>query len=103
MPTGTIEKLVETIENDLYRLGKTEIPSSLIGKIIVSKLADIDHIAYIRFASVYYEFSDITTLKQAVDTLIETKHGAPLDGQLPLINPRETEGHKRRSKRQQRG
>jgi transcriptional repressor NrdR len=103
MPTGTIEKLVETIETDLYRLGKTEISSALIGKIIVSKLADIDHIAYIRFASVYYEFSDITTLKQAVDTLIESKHGAPLNGQLTLINPREAERQKRRGKRQQHG
>ena len=101
MPTGTIEKLVETIEAELYSLGKTEIPSALIGKIVVARLSELDHIAYIRFASVYYEFSDITTLKQAVDTLIESKLGAPLDGQLPLINKAELSGQRRRSRLKQ--
>ena len=86
MPTGTIEKLVENIETDLYGLGKTEVNSSYIGKSVVSRLADIDHIAYIRFASVYYEFSDIAALKHAVDTLVDSRTGAPLRGQLPLID-----------------
>lgn len=98
MPTGTIEKLVENIEADLYSMGRTEIPSSYIGKIVVGKLAEIDHIAYIRFASVYYEFSDISTLKQAVDTLVDSKLGAPLDGQLPLIDATAIARQKRRSK-----
>lgn len=98
MPTGTIEKLVENIESDLYSLGKTEIPSAQIGKAVVSKLAEIDHIAYIRFASVYYEFSDISTLKLAVDTLIDSKLGAPLDGQLSLIDTKDVTRQKRRSR-----
>ncbi len=98
MPTGAIEKLVETIEAELYSLGKTETSSALIGRIVVSKLADIDHIAYIRFASVHYEFSNITTLKQAVDTLIENRLGAPLDGQLPLIHKDDSAGPRRRAR-----
>ena len=101
MPTGTIEKLVETIEAELYSLGKTEIPSALIGKIVVARLSELDHIAYIRFASVYYEFSDITTLKQAVDTLIESKLGAPLDGQLPLIKKDDLSRQRRRARLKQ--
>lgn len=101
MPTGTIEKLVETIEAELYSVGRTEIPSSLIGKIAITRLSELDHIAYIRFASVYYEFSDITTLKQAVDTLIESKLGAPLDGQLPLINKDDLSRQRRRSRLKQ--
>lgn len=98
MPTGAIDKLVESIETELYGIGKTEVHSTSIGKIAVSKLADIDHIAYIRFASVYYEFSDISTLKQAVDTLIENKLGAPLSGQLPLIHKEARAGQKRRGR-----
>jgi transcriptional repressor NrdR len=101
MPTGTIEKLVENIESEMYSLGKTEVSSNSIGKLAVSKLSDIDHIAYIRFASVYYEFSDISTLKQAVDTLIENRLGAPLRGQLPLINKEDTSGKKRRPRQSQ--
>jgi transcriptional repressor NrdR len=98
MPMGTIDKLVENIETELYSVGRNEIPSSLIGKIVVSKLAEIDHIAYIRFASVYHEFSDISTLKHAVDNLIESKLGAPLDGQLPLLKTGDIDSSKRRSR-----
>jgi len=98
MPTGAIDKLVESIETELFSTGKAEVLSTLIGKIAVAKLADVDHIAYIRFASVYYEFSDISTLKQAVDTLVENRLGAPLSGQLPLINKGEITGQKRRSR-----
>ena len=98
MPTGAIDKLVESIEAELYSIGKAEVLSTLIGKVAVSKLADVDHIAYIRFASVYYEFSDISTLKQAVDTLVENRLGAPLSGQLPLINKGEIAGQKRRGR-----
>jgi transcriptional repressor NrdR len=86
MPTGTIDKLVENIETELYSLGKNEIYSSIIGKLVVNKLEATDHIAYIRYASVYYEFNDISTLKLAVDKLIDSKIAAPLDGQLTLIN-----------------
>jgi transcriptional repressor NrdR len=85
MTIGTIDKIVDTIENDLYNLGKTEIPSSMIGDLVIENLKELDHIAYIRFASVYREFADITTLKQAVDTLIDTRGKNPLDGQLALL------------------
>lgn len=64
-----IEKLVDDIEAELYNQGKQEIPSAIIGDIVMEKLKYIDHIAYIRFASVYREFADITRLKQEVDSL----------------------------------
>jgi transcriptional repressor NrdR len=102
MPIGTIEKLVENIQTEIYSLGKPEVLSSHIGKTVVSKLAEIDHIAYIRFASVYYEFSDINTLKQAVDTLMESKQGAPLAGQLPLINSAQISAQKRSNRQRPR-
>jgi transcriptional repressor NrdR len=52
---------------------------------VMERLKDLDHIAYIRFASVYREFTDISTLKLAVDTLIDTKNSKPPDGQLVLL------------------
>ena len=85
LPTGTIDKLVDNIEYELYRLGKTEIPTSIIGDMVIERLENLDHIAHIRFASVYREFADITTLKQAVDELIKNEANVPLVGQLPLI------------------
>jgi transcriptional repressor NrdR len=89
LPTGTIDKLVDNIETELYRLGKAEIPSSIIGDMVMERLEELDHIAYIRFASVYREFTDIAALKQAVDTLVDTKAETPPAGQLPLLSQEE--------------
>jgi len=83
LPTGAIDKLVDDIEVELYRLGKAEIPSELIGDMVIERLKRLDYIAYIRFASVYREFADITTLKEEVDSLASTTvHPA---NQLPLL------------------
>lgn len=82
LPTGILEKLVDDIEAELHSMGKLELPSSTIGQIVMRKLKDLDQIAYIRFASVYREFTDITTLKKEVDTLVALKPSAT---QLPLI------------------
>ncbi len=82
LPTGAVEKLVDEVENELHRLGKAEIPSSAVGEIVMEKLKKLDHIAYIRFASVYRDFADITSLKREVDTLIAAKDVA---SQLPLL------------------
>jgi transcriptional repressor NrdR len=86
LPTGALEKLVDEIEAELYSLGKAEIPSTLIGDRVMEKLKGLDHIAYIRFASVYREFADITALKDAVDNLVvNQKEKSYLAGQLPLL------------------
>ncbi len=85
LPTGTVEKIVDDIESELYRTGKVEVPSATIGEMVMAKLKNLDYIAYIRFASVYREFADITTLKHAVDSLVETNTGTVSTNQLPLI------------------
>ena len=86
LPTGTVEKLVDEIEADLYHLGKSEVPSTHIGDLVMEKLKGLDNIAYIRFASVYRDFADIQELKEAVDNLAVTpKERTRLPGQLPLI------------------
>ena len=56
-----IEKLVDEIENDIFKLEDKEISSSVIGEIVMQKLKDIDAVAYVRFASVYREFKDVNT------------------------------------------
>jgi transcriptional repressor NrdR len=86
LPIGTIEKLVDDIESELYHLGRVEISSSLIGDKVMERLKDLDHIAYIRFASVCRQFSDIHSLKQAVDSLVKSVARARRrEAQLPLI------------------
>ena len=56
-------------------------------------LKNLDYIAYIRFASVYRDFTDITALKQEVDTLLDTEARAAVPtSQLPLIPSEEAAG-----------
>ncbi|MDY6912106.1 MAG: transcriptional regulator NrdR, partial [Chloroflexota bacterium] len=83
LPTGTVEKLADDIEYELQRMGRNEIPGSKVGEIVMDKLLRLDHIAYIRFASVYRDFTDIGSLKKEVDS-IAAKH--KLESQLPLIS-----------------
>ncbi len=84
LTSGAIDKLVDEIEGELYQSGRAEVPSAVIGDLVMIKLKKTDHIAYIRFASVYREFEDITTLKEAVDNLAGRSPSPPID-QLPLF------------------
>ena len=83
MPMGAIEKAITNIESELYHSGKAEIHSSLIGDLVMQTLSKLDHIAYIRFASVYREFTDIGAFKEAVDTLLQSKTPSSTKSQIP--------------------
>jgi transcriptional repressor NrdR len=83
LPTGAIDKLVDTIEAELYVAGKSEVSSSYIGDLVMEGLRKLDHIAYIRFASVYREFADIGDLIEEVDSLAIRRELIP-ENQLPL-------------------
>ena len=85
---GAVAKLVDEIEGELYQTGRAEMPSAHIGDIVMARLKKLDHIAYIRFASVYREFEDITTLKEEVDNLAGHSLAPPAD-QLPLFRQEE--------------
>ena len=82
----TLETVVDNIEMELYQTGRTDIPSKDIGDRVMGKLKGLDHIAYIRFASVYRDFADITMLKEEVDTLAEYP-AMTSRAQLPLLPP----------------
>ena len=56
-----IRQLVDDVENEIYAMGEWEIPSSVIGEIVMDKLKDLEAVAYVRFASVYREFKDVNT------------------------------------------
>ena len=98
LPTGTIDKLVDDIETDLYRRGKAEVQSSLVGDMVSGRLRELDTVAYIRFASVYREYADLAALKQAVDKLIADQTRVPRVpvAQLPLLPQDELEPTVRR-------
>ncbi|MDX9804057.1 MAG: transcriptional regulator NrdR [Dehalococcoidales bacterium] len=69
LPVARVEQMAEEIEADLLALGKAEISSSIIGDMVMEKLKMVDKIAYIRFASVYRDFTDIDALKSELEAL----------------------------------
>ncbi|MFC2056698.1 transcriptional regulator NrdR [Chloroflexota bacterium] len=103
LPTGTVDKLVDNIETELYHQGKAEIPSTVIGDMVIERLKNLDYIAYIRFASIYRDFTDITTLKQEIDTLVSDEIDTPLPtSQLSLLPAEELETAVKRHQRSRR-
>src|SRR6476661_8633979 len=63
------ERAADAIEAELRSSGLSEVPSSRVGAMAMDKLRALDHIAYIRFASVYQSFEDLADLKREVDQL----------------------------------
>ncbi len=67
------EEIVNSIEDKIRRNGKEEIESSIIGEYVMNSLKEIDQVAYIRFASVYRSFADITFFEKEIKNLTEEK------------------------------
>ena len=64
-----IEKRVSGIEAELYNYGSREVPAQVIGELVMDRLKDLDKVAYIRFASVYREFTDLKSFEKELKTL----------------------------------
>ena len=67
---NTIEQFIIDLERDLKETGEKEIPSHIIGERIMSKLHELDDIAYVRFASVYREFKDVNDFVDELKKLL---------------------------------
>lgn len=61
-----LEKLMDEIEHEIYNLEMSEIDSREIGEIVLKKLKKIDEVAYVRFASVYKEFKEVSNFGDEV-------------------------------------
>ena len=72
LAVGSIDRIIDEIEANLSERGKAEFDSQIIGEMVMSRLSDLDQVAYIRFASVYLDFSDVESFKTEIDALLET-------------------------------
>ncbi|NLJ98838.1 MAG: transcriptional repressor NrdR [Tissierellia bacterium] len=70
VPLKVIEDIVDQIEKELYNSMDKEVTSQHVGEIIMSKLKDLDEVAYVRFASVYRQFKDINTFMEELKKLL---------------------------------
>ncbi len=73
VPVEVIEKAVTDIESQLQNSLEKEITSGKIGELAMEKLKDIDEVAYVRFASVYRQFKDVSTFVDEVTKLLNEK------------------------------
>lgn len=66
-----LNQLVEDIEIEIFNMEAKEIPSRIIGELVMNKLKDLDAVAYVRFASVYREFKDINTFMDELKKVLD--------------------------------
>ena len=64
-----IDVVVNQIEQELLSRRRTEIPSQVIGELVMEALRELDNVAYIRFASVYREFKDASDFEREIHVL----------------------------------
>ena len=69
----TMENIVNSVERELNNLMVKEIDSKRIGELVMEELKKVDEVAYIRFASVYRQFTDVNTFITEVETLVGKK------------------------------
>ena len=70
IPVKEINALIDRVEMEIFSREEKEIPSKLIGEIVMDKIKDLDSVAYVRFASVYREFQDISTFMDELKKFI---------------------------------
>ena len=78
-----ISQLIDEIENLIFNMEEKEIPASTIGELVMKKLKDVDEVAYVRFASVYREFTDVNAFLDELAKFLKIKEGAYAPDVLP--------------------
>ena len=71
IPIEKIEMTMDSIEGDIFDSADREIASTRIGEIVMQHLKDLDAVAYVRFASVYREFKDVSTFMDELKKFME--------------------------------
>lgn len=72
IPVDKINEVVDNIEAAIFNLEAKEVSSNDIGEIVMEKLKELDAVAYVRFASVYREFKDVSTFMDEIKKILET-------------------------------
>lgn len=74
-----LEQLIADIERELYTTGEAEVRSKIIGDMVMERLAVLNEVAYVRFASVYRRFKDIAGFERELTQIKQRKFAAVKD------------------------
>lgn len=73
IPTEDIERIADEVESYIRLMGQSEIDGQVIGEQVITRLQQIDDVAYVRFASVYRRFADVESLAQEIESLLKER------------------------------
>lgn len=82
-----VDHLVERVERRLRSQPNREVSSRQIGDWVMEGLRDIDHVAFVRFASIYRQFQDVNAFRDEIEKLMAFPSAEQRKSQLPLIKP----------------
>lgn len=91
-----IERSIELITHRLQTMGEREVPSRLIGDMVMEELRRLDEVGYVRFASVYRSFQDVTEFQQEIENLKARPSLLASREQMSLLPENRDEQPKRR-------
>jgi len=75
IPLETLEEAAYEVERALRESGRGEVTSKETGELVMEKLRAIDDVAYVRFASVYREFTDLMGFREELERILRDKEG----------------------------
>ena len=80
-----VERSIERIIHELQTLGEREVASRLVGDLVMEELRRLDEVAYVRFASVYRSFQDVTEFQREIERLQSLPHSRADREQMSLL------------------
>jgi transcriptional repressor NrdR len=87
---GELMRIVEEVEDEIFRGHDKEVPSAVIGQLVTDKLRRLDQVAYVRFASVYRQFKTLDDLVQEAKAVLDAqRYEVPGQGRLFIEPPKE--------------
>ncbi|MEO5574517.1 MAG: transcriptional regulator NrdR [Gammaproteobacteria bacterium] len=87
VPTERIEAAINRVMHRLRASGEREVKSRRVGDLVMDELRGLDQVAYVRFASVYQSFKDVSAFRDEIDRLENGISAETKELQLPLIPP----------------
>ena len=85
VPSDELEQAVGRLVHTLRTMGEREVPSRLVGELVMEELRGLDEVAYVRFASVYRSFQDVTEFQEEIRRLQEITNATASREQMSLL------------------
>lgn len=85
VPSDEFEEALARLVHKLRTMGEREVPSRLVGEMVMEELRELDEVAYVRFASVYRSFQDVTEFQEEIRRLQEISDAAASREQMSLL------------------